>query len=139
MNIADFFGGECYVTFYCYNGEVEKINTTADGDSIDANVIVIVNENTASAAEILSSYLKQQVNAIIVGTNTFGKGVFQQDAKLSNGGNLHYTAGYFTVGDWECWQGKGIAPDIEIAMDYDENIIGTDEDIQLQKAIEILG
>jgi len=55
---------------------------------------------------------------------------------MFNGNSLHYTDGYFTVGDWECWQDKGIAPDIEVEMDVDS--IGTDDDIQLEKALEIL-
>ena len=69
--------------------------------------------------------------------NTFGKGIYQYDETLSNGGVLHYTAGYYTVGDWECYQGTGIAPDIEVPMD--SSLIGTDDDVQLKKCLDLLG
>ena len=75
-------------------------------------------------------------DTIIVGTTTFGKGIFQYVEEFENGGRLKYTAGYFTVGDWECWQGKGISPDVEVGMD--RSLIGTDDDIQLQTAIKLL-
>ena len=59
------------------------------------------------------------------------------DITVSNGGVLHYTAGYYTVGDWECYQGTGIAPDVEVPMD--SSLIGTDDDVQLKKCLELLG
>ncbi len=118
-----------------YDGTEDSYSST-DG-AVDVPIVLLVNEKTASAAEIFTSMCMQfGRNITVVGTNTFGKGIFQQEADLSDGGKLHYTAGYFTVGDWECWQGKGIAPDVEIEMD--SALIGTDEDIQLQKALELL-
>lgn len=136
MQAVDYFAGEGTVNFYNYNGEQIDMHHT-DSDAIDAEIIVLVNENTASAAEIFTSLCKQfGKNVTLVGTNTFGKGIFQGDENLSNGGKLHYTAGYFTVGDWECWQGIGIAPDITVEMD--SSLIGTDDDIQLKKAFELL-
>lgn len=128
--------GKSNLKKYFYNGEEEDQTFEGKGTLVEKNVVLLVNENTASAAEIFTATLKQNINATIVGKNTYGKGVFQGDIDLSDGGKLHYTAGYFTVGDWECWQDKGIAPDIEVEMD--SALIGTDEDIQLQKALELL-
>ena len=91
---------------------------------------------TASAGEMLTAIFKAYGNADIVGENTYGKGVFQTKAVIGRG-MLNYTTGYMTVGDID-YRDTGIAPDIEIEMDYNENIIGTDEDIQLQKALELL-
>lgn len=110
--------------------------STEDGKDFEIPIVVLVDENTASAAEIITAFLKQYANAQIVGENTFGKGLIQNYATL-DGYSIKYTTGTFTVGDWPCWQGVGIAPDIEVKMDPD--LIGTDEDIQLQKALEILG
>lgn len=135
--LAAQLSGESFVDWYYNNGEVEhETFGCAEPRLKDKEVILLVNENTASAAEIFTSIIKQNLNVTIVGTNTYGKGIYQQEANLSDGGKLHYTAGYFTVGDWECWQDKGIAPDIEVEMD--SALIGTDEDIQLQKALELL-
>ncbi|MDE6519883.1 MAG: PDZ domain-containing protein [Ruminococcus sp.] len=135
LQSVDYFVDECECIMYLYNGS-EDVYSTTDG-AVDAPIVVLVNENTASAAEIFASMCKQSGrNATIVGTQTFGKGIFQGDEILSNGGKLHYTAGYFTVGDWDCWHDIGITPDIVVEMD--NALIGTDDDIQLKKAVELL-
>ncbi len=137
VSLADRFIGEANVDLNYYTGKVDTCRTSASDGDISAKTVILCNENTASAAEIFTALLKQYGNATLVGTNTFGKGIFQHDKLLSNGGVLHYTAGYYTVGEWECYQGKGIAPDVEIPMNSD--LIGTEDDIQLEKALELLG
>ncbi len=135
IQVLDHFVDSGEFVMHSYDGS-EEVYSTTDG-AVDAPVVVLVNENTASAAEIFTSMCMQfGRNVTVVGTNTFGKGIFQREENLSNGGKLHYTAGYFTVGDWECWHGIGIAPDITVEMD--SSLINTDDDIQLTKAIEIL-
>lgn len=129
------FVADGYVKLHYYNGEEETINVYG-GRRIGVPVIVLVNEKTASAAEILTALLKQYGDVTIVGTNTFGKGIFQKNESLGDG-VLCYTHGYITVGRWDCWNGVGIAPDVEVQMD--RALIGTPEDIQLKKALEIAG
>lgn len=136
ITFADYFLSEGYVTEYYYTGKVNKMELKASDSDRHVPMVVLVNGHTASAAEIMTGLLKQFGGATVVGTNTFGKGIFQKEKQLSNGGYLRYTAGYFTVGGWECWHGKGIAPDVEIEMDSE--LIGTDEDIQLEKALALL-
>ena len=136
IQAVDYFAGEGSVNYYNSKGEQTDAEYTNE-DCLDVPVVILINEKTASAAESFTALCKQfGKNVTLVGTNTFGKGIFQQEADLSNGGKLHYTAGYFTVGDWECWQGVGIAPDIEVEMD--NALIGTEDDVQLAKALEIL-
>jgi carboxyl-terminal processing protease len=137
LSSADPFINKAEVRTRQFDGAVSSQETN-DGVDYDVPIVLLVNENTASSAEIFTALLKQYADTTIIGTNTFGKGIYQNYA-VFKGNYLQYTAGYTEVGDWETYNEKGIAPDIEIAMDYDENIIGTDEDIQLQKAIEILG
>lgn len=135
IQALDYFVDKGEFVTHDYSGE-DFVYTTNDG-AVDAPIAVLVNENTASAAEIFTSMCMQYGrNVTTVGTNTFGKGIFQKEEILSNGGKLHYTAGYFTVGDWECWQDVGIAPDITVEMDC--GLIGTANDIQFAKALEIL-
>ena len=67
--------------------------------------------------------------------NTFGKGIYQNSG-VFNGISVRYTEGKCFVGEWENYHGKGIKPDVEIDMDSD--YIGTDKDIQLEKALELL-
>lgn len=137
MGVADNFISEGYVTEHYYTGEESKSEINSAENDVDVPIVVLVNEHTASAAEIITALLKQNADAEIVGTNTFGKGIFQLTAPLEGGMRLHFTAGKFTVGDWDCWQGVGIAPDYEIEMD--SSLIGTENDVQLNKAIELLG
>ena len=84
-------------------------------------VVVLVNRDTASASEIVTAALQERRGAKVVGTRTFGKGVFQEVKELSNGGALDITVGeYFTpdgrnLGGGGVKEGAGIAPDVPVA------------------------
>jgi carboxyl-terminal processing protease len=90
------------------------------GDAIPASipVVVLVDSNTASSAEIVAAALQDHRRATVVGTHTFGKGVFQEEELLSNGGALDITVGeYFTpngrnLGGGGVKQGAGITPEV---------------------------
>jgi carboxyl-terminal processing protease len=83
-------------------------------------VVVLVDRNTASAAEIVAAALQDHHRATIVGTHTFGKGVFQEEEPLSNGGALDITVGeYFTpagrnLGGGGLRQGAGVVPEVPV-------------------------
>jgi carboxyl-terminal processing protease len=95
--------------------------------------VVLIDRNTASAAEILTAALAEQAGARVVGTRSFGKGVFQQEIDLSNGGALKLTIGEYFTPDGTNLAGNGIQPDIE-ARDQP----GTAADEALQKALRAL-
>ncbi|HEY1458113.1 MAG TPA: S41 family peptidase [Solirubrobacteraceae bacterium] len=88
-------------------------------------LVVLVDRDTASAAEILTAALQDHHRAIIVGTHTFGKGVFQQVEELPNGGALDITVGeYFTpdgrnLGGGGVKEGAGITPDVSLGSGVD--------------------
>ncbi|MBP5361748.1 MAG: PDZ domain-containing protein [Ruminococcus sp.] len=107
-------------------------------EPINKPCVLLVNSSTASSAEIFTAGMKQFSlgGSVVVGETTFGKGISQTDFELSTGAILHCTFSEYTVGDWESYQEKGISPDIELAMDY--SLIGTENDIQLKKALELL-
>jgi carboxyl-terminal processing protease len=92
----------------------------AKGDAIAPRIpmVVLVDRGTASAAEIVAGALKDRGRAKIVGTHTYGKGVFQEIETLSNGGALDITVGeYFTpsgrnLGGGGVREGAGIPPDV---------------------------
>jgi carboxyl-terminal processing protease len=92
----------------------------ARGGAIPASIpmVVLVNRGTASAAEIVTGALHDRGRAKVVGTHTYGKGVFQEIEPLPNGGALDFTVGeYFTpngtnLGGGGVKEGKGIAPDV---------------------------
>jgi carboxyl-terminal processing protease len=80
-------------------------------------VVVLINRDTASAAEILTSALADDAGAKVVGTRSFGKGVFQQVIDLSNGGALDLTIGEYFTADGTSLAGKGIKPDVRALDD----------------------
>ena len=96
---------------------------SANGDSIPGNVpvVVLVDGNTASASEIVSGAIQDRKRGVIVGSHTFGKGVFQEVTQLRNGGALDITVGeYFTpsgrnLGGGGVKQGAGVRPDVPVA------------------------
>jgi carboxyl-terminal processing protease len=93
----------------------------ATGGAIPAKVpvAVLVNRQSASASEIVTGALQDRKRATVVGTRTFGKGVFQEIEQLSNGGALDITVGeYFlpsgrNIGGGGVAKGDGIAPDVK--------------------------
>jgi carboxyl-terminal processing protease len=91
----------------------------ATGDAIPAKVpvVVLVDGGTASAAEIVTGALRDHGRATIVGTKTFGKGVFQEVPNLTNGGALDLTVGSFYLPNGENLAGHGIVPPVKAADD----------------------
>ena len=113
-----------------------------DAKKIDIPVTVLVNENTASAAEIFTGAIRDFNYGTIIGTNTFGKGIVQSTVPLSDGSAVKITVATYYTPSGECIHEKGIKPDIELEFSYaDENPTEYDElkDNQVQKAMEVLG
>lgn len=104
-------------------------------------VVVLVNKQTASAAEILAAALKQSYGATLVGTQTYGKGKVQQISSLKNGETIKYTTAKWLTPSGVCIDGVGLSVDynLDLVYNYNDNneIIGY-EDTQLNKAIELL-
>ncbi|HEY2719395.1 MAG TPA: S41 family peptidase [Solirubrobacteraceae bacterium] len=119
--------------------KVQSETLTAEGDAISPKipVVVLVDKNTASASEIVTAALQDHRRATVVGTHTFGKGVFQEEEPLANGGALDITVGeYFTpngrnLGGGGVKQGAGITPEVLVRH-------GVDSDHGLQVALDTL-
>jgi carboxyl-terminal processing protease len=105
----------------------ETLTATGGAVSPSIPVVVLVDSNTASAAEIVTAALQDHRRATVVGTHTFGKGVFQEEEPLSNGGALDITVGeYFTpngrnLGGGGVKQGAGITPEVLVPHGVDSN------------------
>ena len=90
----------------------------ATGDPLPRHpTVVLINRDTASAAEILASALGDHGLATIVGTRSFGKGTFQQVIQLEAGGALDLTVGEYFTADGDSLAGKGIRPEVRAADD----------------------
>lgn len=91
---------------------------TVGGNLPAIPIVVLIDRNTASAAEILTAALADNAGAEVVGTRSYGKGVFQQEIGLSNGGALKLTIGeYFTPDGVNLAKSRGIHPDVQARDD----------------------
>ncbi|MEW5898164.1 MAG: S41 family peptidase [Bacillota bacterium] len=105
---------------------------TVNGRRLDIPLVVLVNRASASAAEILAGAIKDTKSGILVGEKTFGKGIVQELFRLDNGAGLKLTtARYLTPAKRDIHK-KGIEPDVVVPQGPGK------EDLQLQKALEIL-
>ena len=118
----------------------------AERDGVDLPIAVLVNGNSASGSEMFSGALKDNGRAVIVGTQTFGKGIVQSYFRLrSNGGWVKLTTDAYYTPSGVCIHGTGITPDIVIDQpdpDGDGYVDFTElphaDDVQLQEAIRQL-
>lgn len=123
-----------------YNTEVYK----AKKGKTDFPVVVLVNEGSASASEILAGAIQDTGAGILVGKKTFGKGVVQSLFKLEDGSAVKLTTAKYLTPDKRDIHKKGINPDVVVEMDHEEtaqallNAPDTEKDAQLKKALEIL-
>lgn len=116
----------------------KEVTKSPNDNIIDMEIVVLVNEYSASASEILVGALKDNNEATIVGTKTFGKGVIQSVIPLSDGSVLKITTNeYFTPNNVKINK-IGIEPDVLIELDENQKDGEYLKDIQLDKAIEIL-
>lgn len=117
---------------------VEKAKTDK---TISLKTVVLVNEESASASEILAALLKEDCdNVIIVGTKTYGKGVIQTLYQLTDGSGLKITTNEYFTPKHNKINKIGITPDVEVEESKDfkfDVTIDIDKDVQLKKAIEI--
>ncbi len=120
---------------YSENKKGERISEIkSDAECIDVPLVVLINENTASASELVVGAIRDHKKGTLVGQKTYGKALGQtrRDYSEDGSGIILTIARYFTPSG-ECIHGVGISPDIEIALTE-----GSEEDTQLQKAFEIL-
>jgi len=142
VNIADLFTNknETLLITVDKNGEEETTKAKQE-KKYDVNIVVLTNENTASASEILAGALKDKAQAKLVGTKTYGKGVIQQLITLNDGSGLKITTNEYYTPNRTKINKQGIEPNelVELPEELKNKLtIDEDKDIQLKKAIDIL-
>ncbi len=104
----------------------------SDASELNMPMAVIVNENTASAAELFAASLRDFGKAPLVGSQTYGKGVMQTTTELENGGAVILTVAEYKTAYSECYDGIGLTPDVPVENDVEGF------DAQYSAAIEVV-
>ena len=125
---------------------LESKDTTAEyydqtDDQTDYQIVILINGQSASAAEILAAALKDSYGAIFVGEKSYGKGKVQQTYNLSDGSMAKYTSARWLRPNGSCIDGVGLIPDYVANMTYtydETGVINGTIDSQLSKAIEVI-
>jgi carboxyl-terminal processing protease len=119
----------------------------ANGTALtDRPLVILVNEGSASASEILAGALKENRRATLVGTTTYGKGTVQSVHSLSDGSGLAVTIAHYYPPSGTNINKKGIQPDVEISLTMeqqlqlrnDPSLLGTSADPQYKRAIAVI-
>jgi len=100
----------------------------------DVPLVLLVNENSASASEVLGGALQDYDRATLVGTKTFGKGSVQSIEELSFGGAVKFTTAHYLTPKSRVIDGVGLTPDVVVEMKF-ELMAKPETDVQLQRAI----
>jgi carboxyl-terminal processing protease len=126
------------VIVYTLDRDGNREEYRCDGKhQIDIPVVVLVNQYSASASEILAGALKDYEIATLVGTTTFGKGIVQRIFDLNDGTAIKLTVSSYYTPNGINIHGIGIEPDVEI--EYDAEAYAEDKtDNQLDKAVEVM-
>lgn len=140
--VADYILPEGVIT-YTKSRDGERKDYNSDKNELDIPIAVLINENSASASEILAGALKDYDRAEIVGKQSYGKGIVQSVLPFSDGSGMSMTVSEYYTPDGISIHGVGVEPDYEVDLpgEYkDEHVfvLPRDKDTQLQKAIEIL-
>ena len=129
-----------FVTLKDNKGEVVQ-DYKLDDSYNDIKMVVLVNEGSASASEILAGAIRDLDRAKIIGKTSYGKGVVQNVMSLPGGDGLKLTTSEYFTPSGKSINKKGIVPDIEVDLPDDVEGIGIDykdTDTQLKKAIEVI-
>lgn len=127
---------------YTLNKAGDRVDYTAEGDTTEIPIAILINGNSASASELLTGCLKDYGLAYVIGEQSFGKGIVQSVYTFSNESVLSVTTDRYYTPNGVCIHGSGISPDEVIPIDEEKyariNSLTIDEDEQLLAAMNHL-
>lgn len=119
----------------------EDVFKTDDREKIDIPMAVLVNQNSASASEIFASAVKDSGKGIVIGTQTFGKGVVQYVRPIKGHGAISIVSSQYFTSSGVVIQDNGIEPNIVVELSDElknDSYIARDKDLQLQEALKYI-
>ena len=140
IKISDFFlnDGEIVSTKGRKNSENRKF-FAKKGDKINGKpLIVLINNGSASASEIVAGALQDQKRAVLLGVTTYGKGSVQSIIPLNNKGAIRLTVSKYYLPSGKSISEVGVMPDIKVEEEGEEFFINTITDNQLNYAVKLL-
>lgn len=140
IEIADMLLGKETI-IYTEDSKGNKQFYESDREKIDIPYVVLVNESSASASEILAAAIKDSGETNIIGTRTFGKGIIQRIQPLENGDGIKMTVAQYFSPKGHVIHGVGIEPNVIVEIDekiLEGGLLTKENDEQLKKAMELL-
>jgi carboxyl-terminal processing protease len=126
-----FLDGGTVVTYVQQGSAPDPLGTRGGRGNTSIPLVVLVNGGTASAAEIVAGALQDRGRAILVGSQTFGKGSVQAPNTLSDGSDIEMTVGHYLTPDGRSLDGVGITPDVLLGPQVPQSVL-------YQRAVEVL-
>jgi carboxyl-terminal processing protease len=126
-----FLDGGTVVTYVQRGSAPDPLGTRGARGDTGIPLVVLVNGGTASAAEIVAGALEDRGRAMLVGSQTFGKGSVQSPNELSDGSDLELTVGHYLTPDGRSLDGAGITPDVYVDPASPQSVL-------FQRAVEVL-
>jgi carboxyl-terminal processing protease len=117
IEVADAFLDESIITIQINPGSEQSYSSEAGGVMVDLPLVVLTNEFTASASEILAGAIRDSGRGILIGRKTFGKGTIQQIYALSDESSVHITTAEWLTPARGVIEGQGLEPDLLIEPD----------------------
>ena len=118
------------------NGKKDQYRTSGNGSLKNIPLVVLINQGSASAAEILAGALRDNRQILLVGEKSFGKGSVQQLQDLLDGSSLKVTVAKWLTPSGKSIQDQGLEPDIKVEMTEQDAQAGRDP--QMDKAMEVV-
>lgn len=119
-------------------GDRSDYDAARRGPATDVPVVVVVNQFSASASEIMAGAMQTSGRATVVGTSTFGKGSVNIARELTDGSAIYFTIRRWYLSDGTQIEGEGVTPDIEVESDAHPLPLDFEQDAALKRAFEVL-
>ncbi len=119
-------------------GDRNDYDAARRGPATDVPIVVVVNQFSASASEIMAGAIQTSGRATVVGASTFGKGSVNIARELSDGSAIYFTIRRWYLSDGTQIEGEGVTPDIEVEADAHPLPIDFEQDAALKRAFEVL-